>query len=267
MKKAFILSLSMTVMALAMKAQVKTTNVKQVATLNMPTDGGNNGAAVAWHPVQKKYYAAYAGNTDYPLAVFNTAYQLVSPEDLTTLFDVRGMWYNTVSKKLEANGYDDNGWISYKLDQKGIPQDIQPLQEGMVQPDPQSLGVFDALKKKICFLTDNRIVYYSLSGEPLDESIELELKKSDVNEGGLTDDEDEEEYNKTALCYTGMANAEFAVLNYASLQIEMYNRKGACTKKLQLPDDAVVYTNFNFSYANGIWWLFDKNEKKWIGYK
>lgn len=65
-------------------------------------------------------------------------------------------------------------------------------------------------------------------------------------------------------CYTGIPNAEFAILNYSKLQIEMYNRKGVLTKALQLPDEAVVYNNFTLAYANNIWWLFDKVEKKMV---
>ncbi|MFZ1329026.1 MAG: hypothetical protein WAW27_08365 [Chitinophagaceae bacterium] len=271
MKKYLLVSFSLVLISMNVVAQlVAAKPVKKVATLSMPTESGNNGATVVWHPVLKKYYASYAGNAEYPMAVFDATYRLVSPEDIATMFDVRGMWYNTITKRLEANGFDENGWISYKLDTKGIPEDIVQLQDGMVQPDKQSLGVFDAMKKKICFLSDNRILYYSLNGEALDEMVELKLK---IAGDETMDDELEEDielsdvYNLTALCYTGIPNAEFAILNYSLLQIEMYNRKGVLTKTLQLPDDTVVYNNFNFAYANSTWWLFDKNEKKWIGFK
>ncbi len=269
MKKYLIVSFSLVLISMNVMAQLLAAKpVKKVASLSMPTEAGNNGATVVWHPVLKKYYASYAGNAEYPLAVFDATYRLVSPEDITTMFDVRGMWYNTITKRLEANGYDENGWISYKLDAKGIPEDIVLLQDGMVQPDKQSLGVFDVLKKKICFLSGNRILYYSLNGEALDEMVELKMKTAESMEGELVEDEEMADmYNSSALCYTGIVNAEFAVLNYSLLQIEMYNRKGVLTKVLQLPDDTVVYDNFNFAYANSTWWLFDKNEKKWFGFK
>ncbi len=254
----------------SLNAQITARPAKKVAVLSMPGDNGNNGATVVWHPLLKKYYASFAGNLEYPLAVFDATFKLVSPYDMTTMFDVRGMWYNTITKKLEANGYDQNGWISYKLNTKGIPVDIVQLQDGQMQPDKQSLGVFDAVKKKIVFLSDNRILYYSLTGKALDEMIELKLKinETEMMEDELVEDKEMAEvYNVSALCYTGILNAEFAILNYSTLQIEMYNRKGVMTKALQLPDDTVVYDNFNFAYANGIWWLFDKEERKWFGFK
>ena len=225
---------------------------------------------VVWHPILKKYYTSFAGNIDFPFAVFSPTFKLVSSEDITTMFDVRGMWYNTVTKKLEANGYNENGWISYKLNASGIPEDIVQLQDGMVQPAEQSVGVFDAVKKRILFLNMGFIYSYSLTGKIADDSIELKLKevKLDTLDSELeADDEFTNEYNSTALCFTGILNSEFAVLNCSSLQIEMYNRKGILTKALQLPDETVVYNSFNFSYANGIWWLFDKNERKWVGFK
>ena len=270
MKTILLFSLSFFLISATVEAQINTKPVKKVAVLSMPGDAGSNGAAVVWHPVLKKYYASFAGNTEYPLAIFDATYKLLSSDDVTTMFDVRGMWYNTVSKKLEANGYDENGWISYKLNAKGIPEDIVQLQEGMVQPTEQSVGVFDAQKKRISFLKDGTIYSYSLNGQIADDYIELKLK---VDEPSETEDELEkttaltDAYSTNTLCYTGIVNAEFAVLNYSSLQIECYNRKGIQTKSLQLPDDAVVYNNFNFAYANGIFWLFDKNERQWIGYK
>src|SRR5262245_4426823 len=77
------------------------TTLKKVLELKMPKEGGANGASVAWHPVQKKYYAAMAGNTTYPLAVFDINGKRLSADDQTTMFDVRGLWYNSRSKKLQ----------------------------------------------------------------------------------------------------------------------------------------------------------------------
>mgnify|MGYP006388747501 CR=1 FL=1 len=48
----------------------------QTAALLMPRTvddemPGTRGASVTWHPVQKKYYTAMAGNGAYPMAVFD----------------------------------------------------------------------------------------------------------------------------------------------------------------------------------------------------
>jgi hypothetical protein len=243
--------------------------LKKVMTLAMPTDKGNNGASVVWHPVRKKYYATYAGNVTYPMGVFDVTGKRVSPEDLEGLFDVRGMWYNTVSKQIEANGYASSGWVSYSLNAQGIPEEIENLHDGQVQPGPQSVGTFDAVKKRVSFLHDGSIYSYSLAGEEATDVIVLKRKEMDAETAAELEEEGEsaEKYNATSLCYTGILNAEFAILNYDDMLIELYNRKGTLTKSFQLPDDVILYTNFNFAYANGIWWLFDKGAKAWYGFK
>ena len=104
---------------------------------------GKRGGAVIWHPLQKKYYAVFAGNQTYPLAVFDFAGKRLSGDDLTTLEDLRGLWYNPTLKKICGNGYNDNGWFSYKLDAKGIPAEAEIYAAGMNQPGEQSVGVFN----------------------------------------------------------------------------------------------------------------------------
>lgn len=272
MKKNILIFFALLFVSMNVIAQVTAKPVKKIMTLSMPGETGSNGASVVWHPVLKKYYASFAGNASYPLAVFDIKGNLLSPDNLETMFDVRGLWYNTVSKKIEANGYDDFGWISYKLNIKGIPEDVVQLQEGMVQPGAHSVGVFDAIKKRVCFLDNGIISSYSLKGEKADDEIEInnntETEDAEITEGELeADSETEDKYNSTALCYTGIANAEFGILNYGKMQIELYNRKGILTKAFKLPDDILGYDNFNFAYANSIWWLFDKDERKWFGFK
>jgi hypothetical protein len=36
---------------------------------------------------------------------------------------------------------------------------------------------------------------------------------------------------------------------------------------LKLPEDAISYDWLNFSFSNGIYWLFEKDNRKWVGYK
>ena len=270
MKKISIALVVTLLTCINMIAQVTAKPVKKVATLSMPGETGSNGAAVVWHPGLKKYFASFAGNAVYPFAVFDATGKRLSPYELEAMFDIRGMWYNTLSKKIEANGYNDKGWISYKLNAKGIPEGIIQLKSGQLQPDPQSVGVFDAAKKRVCFLDARSIISYSLQGELTVDVIELKYKNDETvqPEGELEDNSKPvAEYNATALCYTGIVNGEFAVLNYGEMLIELYNRKGILTKAFKLPDDMPLYTNFNFTYANGIWWMFDKDDRKWVGFK
>ena len=71
-----------------------TVGIKEKLRLQMPEGSGSNGASVAWHPVLKRYYAAFAGNADFPLGIFDEKGKRLSADNLTTQIDVRGLWYN-----------------------------------------------------------------------------------------------------------------------------------------------------------------------------
>lgn len=232
---------------------------------------GKRGAAVIWHPVQKKYYAAFAGNQSFPLAVFDVTGKRLSDEYLTCMVDTRGLWYNPTLKKICGNGYSDIGWFSYTLDAKGIPDDYEIYIEGMNQPGEQSIGVFNTKSNMVYFLNGQNIYVYNKEGM-LEEDSTIRIyagisKKEDIDE----DDDAEylsEDYNYNVLIYTGNPKTEFGLLNVTEKQVELYNRKtGLMTQKLKLPEDLPTWGAFNFSYANGIYWAFDQDTRIWTGYK
>jgi hypothetical protein len=232
---------------------------------------GKRGGAVVWHPVQKKYYAAFAGNYSFPLAVFDITGKRLSGEILTTMQDLRGLWYNPKLKKICGNGYSDIGWFSYKLDAKGIPAESEVYAEGMNQPDEQSIGTYNSKSNMICFLYGQNILVYNADAiQEEDSTIRLYpgiSKKEQIDE---EDDESviSEDYSYNILIYTGIPKAEFGLLNIYEKQVELYNQKtGLMTQKLKLPADLPTWDGFNFSYANGIYWAFDQDTRIWTGYK
>jgi hypothetical protein len=232
---------------------------------------GTKGAAVAWDPLQKKYYAAFAGNMSFPLAVFDATGKRLSDESLTTMIDTRGLWYSPKMKKICGNGYNDLGWFSYELDRKGIPEDYEFIAEGKIQPDNNSIGVLNTESNMVCFLDGQYIVVYGSDFMEDDES-ETRLypgisRKEDI------DEEDEgdflgDDYNFTVLIYTGIPKAEFGLINAAKKEVELYNQKtGLMTQILRLPADLELWKSFNFGYANGIYWAFNQGARTWVGYK
>ena len=243
----------------------------KVLTLKIQRKGGANGASVAWHPKQKKYYAAMAGNVVFPLQVFDAKGKLLSDTSLEAMFDVRGLWYNPLVDALQGNGYDDFGWTQYLLDAKGMPEGLKPLFHGMLQPNEQSVGVFVPKDNAVYFMNDRGFTlakYKVADGNNTNDDITLypgarTKPEKDAGSEGL-----EENYNSNAIVYTGITGAEIGLLNIAANQIELYSlSSGLMQAVLKLPDGAPVYQRLNFSYSNGIYWLFDKNERTWVGYK
>ena len=276
MIKTILLSAATLLFAVSSQAQTQaksqTKILKKSLELKMPKTvdddmPGTRGAAVVWHPVQKKYYAAFAGNYGYPLAVFDATGKRLSKDTLITMFDIRGMWYNPTKKTIQMNGYNEGGWAEYILDSKGIPTDKEVMFEGMNQPNDQSTGFYNTRDKFVYFLNDdgNLAKYEGVSAE-YEKDITLNLGKTEE------DDEFEnadviDDYN-TAATYTDMPGSEIALLNHYEKKIEIYSlRTGYKVKEFSLPEEATIESRFNFSYSNGIYWLFDMKKRTWFGYR
>ena len=266
---SFLLLLSFSISVTAQQ-EVK---LKKVLELKMPDGAGTNSSGITYHPESKRYYASFAGNARHPFAIFDHKGKRLSDDDQKALFDVRGLWWNPSIKKFCANGYYENGWITYKLDKKGMPIDIEQLYSGMVQPDEQSVAAFNPRSNDVFFL--NGQVVWTIPAETgmvEDEDIRLYVgaaNRSEALDLEFYEDEDHlpSDYNHT-LIYTGVKKGEFGILNHYDKQVELYDRKtGYMTQILILPDDAPAAKMLCFGFANGIYWLFDKEERTWVGYK
>lgn len=244
--------------------------LKEVIKFEITEEGGANGAAVAWHPGQKKYYAAMAGNKEFPLVVLDAKGKKLFDDGITTQHDVRGLWYNPFVKALQTNGYDDYGWGQYELLENGKPGDITIIYDGMLQPTEQSVGAYDAAKNLLYFLDeDGSLAQYNVKSKEFVQSITLNLgktKKDKDKEG--TNEDVLESYNSTALIFTGIKGSEIGVLNIDTREVELYNiADGYLVRTLKVPDTQEVYPMFNFSYTNGIFFFFDKETRVWKGYR
>lgn len=274
MKKAiFFLALFLCITTVFAQTQMKDTLLlKQVMELKINQEGGANGAGVAWNPITKRYYCAMAGNASFPMVVFDATGKQLSDESVSTLIDVRGLWFNPKAKALQANGYNDAGWVSYTLDAKGIPASVTTLFAGMNQPYEQAVGAFHAAANELYFI--DAVEYFDISSYSMIDGKyrgSTTVHPQTIFEFDIDEDLDltvMEDYNLTTPVYTSIPTAEIGLLNVVLSQIELYNlNDGLMTKVLQLPAGAPVNDMFNFSYCNKIYWLFDKDSRKWIGYK
>lgn len=249
-----------------------TQSLKQNLTLLMPrtTDDdkpGTRGASVAWHPVQKKYYAAMAGNVEYPMAVYDATGKRLSNDDLNCNADVRGLWYNPKTKTIQGNAYDENGWFEVKTNAKGIPSETKTLMEGMNQPDAQSVGNYIPATNQVIFLNNGAVTFYNYADATSGNTLTIHWGLAKASKDEVIEEVTPEAYNKTVI-YTGIKGAELGFLNTEKMQIELYNKTtGLMAKKLLLPEEAPVNAMFNFAYSNGLYWLFDIEQRKWFGYK
>jgi len=276
MKKLLFFLLFFTTTFITVKAQSGSEKpIKKIITLLMPRTvdddmPGTRGACVVWHPLQKKYYAAMAGNVAYPLGVFDATGKKLSADSLNTNADIRGLWYNPQKKRIEGNSYNDFGWFSYALNAKGIPGETDVFLDGMNQPDVQSVGAYSIARQQVLFLYNGNVYFYSINGDVLDKTLQIQWGRTKSDGPGEEEEETStpEDYNSTTVVFTGLKGAELGFLNITEMQIELYNiEDGFLSKKLKLPDEASMNAMFNFAYTNGIYWLYNIEERKWSGYK
>ncbi len=231
------------------------------AVLEIPqgVSEGTNGTGLAYDPVKKLYYTAFAGNSTFPLIVFKPDGKVVD-DNTTTMVDVRGLWYNPKTAAIEANGFAENGIIQYQTDKNGVPTNYKMLFEGQNQPEANSVGVLDPAHNEILFLEleDGVGTVHRYSRNTGKELGVIELQ--DLDDLAL--------YNTTAMVYTGIKGAELGIVDYELAIIYLFDiSTGENTKQVTLPLDTVVEERFNFAFANGMFWFFDTAYRTWYGYK
>ena len=284
--KKYVLSLLILVLACPVFAQQSSSTNKakplvKTITLQMPRTSsddnpGTRGASVAWHPVQKKYYAAMAGNRDYPLAVFDAKGKQLSPDTANCNADIRGFWFNSSKLSLEGNTYGDPsrqpyGLIRFQTDGKGIIRAVTSFQPDISMPGFNAVGCLHPAKQQVLFYYDGFVYRYSLSdGKRIDSlSIELGNRASDGKLEDFTEWERRlDKYNNTTMLYTGIKGAEWGLLNYIDRQIELYDEKTHfLTRVYSLPSEASSESSFNLAFCNNQFWFFDMDTREWKGYR
>lgn len=242
--------------------------LKVMTTLQMPGETGTNGtrgASVAWNPITRKYYASMAGNSSYPMAVFDPNGKRLSDAELSTDFDTRGLWFDAGTKRICANGYDDNGWIAYVLDTQGIPLETKRVISGKTQPDENAVGAGDG-KKSVFFMhptfDDYRFVIseYSLQGSFVKHHYLL-LPEQLM-------EYDESSFNMNCILFTGIPGKEFGVIHPEDNQVHLFSKlSGKWIQTLNVPLEVELSEHFNSAYANGYFWFYNEKNRTWYGMK
>jgi hypothetical protein len=217
---------------------------------------GTNGAAVAFNPSEKVYYAVMAGSEEFPLEKFDIfGNSIISAK---AGIDVRGMWWNPKTKSLEMNAYGDYGYYKIELKENGDPMGIaSKLVFGQNQPSEQSSAAFDPVKQQL-FFYDNGVIYtYSLkSGKVRKKRLSLDIQADIVN------------INSTSMIFTGIKGLEYGVLNYVDGELLLFDKKhGKHSGTVNFIHNAPLSNALRFSYANKLVWLFNAEYGIWYGYE
>lgn len=216
---------------------------------------GTNGAGLAYNASQGLYYASIAGNESYPLIIFNNQGDLMEQQAIG--YDVRGIWYNPKTERLEGNAYAKRGWVAFGMDENAYPtEDVTVFAPGMNQPSSQAVGTIWAKKKAIVFLHNNYIHLHRAKDGAEKKIIELTGIPSSLDD-----------INMYTAIATGVKGYEFGILNHVKKRVYFFNKKGKYTDQCKLPEDAITNDSFRFGYANNRVFLYDVIDRTWTAYQ
>lgn len=247
-------------------------------TLIMPVQQVAVNATLTWIPKYKMYVAAFMGNASYPMILMKENGALVLKDTKEIGADIRSLWYNGFKNQLQANLYGEGGWVSWTLDDKGIPGEMNQIFDESTQPDDNCVGFYDASTDVVYFLYGSAVydfdavtgagnnnevnLYIGYTPQELkeDKSIIKDFVNSDIEQGY---------YNSTnAVLVREKETVLFGVLNLGTKAIELYSKKtGILHSILRLPADIpALPERFNFTYCNGKYWIYFTQTSTWMGF-
>ncbi len=233
-------------------AQAPMASPKKSVSFTFSQPDGTNASAVVWNPAKRVYYTVIAGNAEFPLETFDDQGRMVSNRSARA--DMRGLWWNAKKRTLMGNCAGEGGWVEIATDLEGNPSgEPNIFLAGMNQPDFQSVGAFDG--KKVVFYNEGSLFFYNPKNGKASGSVSLQLPCSQDN------------INATSAGCTGQKGYEYVLLDYEAGRLYFFNRKGKLTATSKLPAGAVTYGMFRFSFANGMAFLYDAEERTWTGYR
>lgn len=255
--KLFSLILLLSLMGTAgIQAQAPMSEAKFAFSYHFQSSEGTNACGITYIPGPNVYVTAIAGNTGFPLEVFDREGNTLSSQEVG--LDLRGLWYNPGTKSLEANCYGDGGWFSMAVDAKGIPQgDWTPIIQGMFQRDEQAALSFVASKKVLVTLGESFFSFWKRSSK--------KPKEKAAYFHGTPGDTDWY-LNPHVAAYTGNNDYPLAVLELNACQILYFDLKGKYLGATKV-DNCPEMDGFRFGFANRHAFIYDEVDRIWRAYR
>lgn len=233
-------------------------NPQKDIELKIQGQGGTNGSAVAFDPILKRYFTAMAGNTTYPLDVFDRSGRFIATNNCNA--DIRGLFYNPEFSTIECNTYQNHNIMSFFFENNGKLKTNSPksVLSNLEATEPNACLNFDILNKKYIAFDKAKMSVSRFSYD--DGKKERDLKVKLPNNG--------ENINYTSVIYIDIQDGAYGFLDFIKKQVILIDPKtGSPLATIQLPSNAKTNDAFRFAYANGEIFLFDVDKRIWTGYK
>jgi hypothetical protein len=216
---------------------------------------GGMGVSVVWHPLINRYYTAVSGTGENWLIIYNHEGKTIKKPYLLP-FDPGSLWMENSGKALKSYASGMEGLYVIHL-QEGNPAYFENIFYSLHNPVAIGNGVWVRHRKELCYYHDKTIFRY---------------KTRHVNHRApitLMIDDYENELNSMGIIYTGIRNKEIGFYDHGQHRIMLYSAKsGRCTSILQIMDETGPKPLCgDIAYANGYYWLYDRETGNWHGYR
>ena len=223
-------------------------------TLTASITGTANRSSLAYNPLKEVYYSVNAGSGSYYIDTYDSNGVLL--DSVASGFDFRGAWWNPLLFTFEGNGYNSAGIINKEIDPfTGVAAAGGSIVAANTQPNPQSVGDMDTARYELIYQEGGSIYRYSrLDDSPLGTNVITGLPSGTV-------------LNNYSIYYTGFEGMEFGVYDYANLRFIYVNKSSEYVGFSQLPGTAYAAQNYQTSWANRMFWIYDPGLSQWVSYK
>lgn len=216
---------------------------------------GGMGVTVVWNPAVKRYYAAVSGSGDRWLFIYDQKGQSVKAPYLLP-FDPGSLWVEAGGNSLKSYASGMEGLYEIHL-REGLPAYAENIFYALHNPVAIGNGAWVRRHRELWYYHDKTIFRYKTRHAHHRTPIHLDI------------DDFENEINSMGMVYTDIKNGEIGLYDRAQHRILLYSsRNGRCTRILQIMDEnGPKPLCGDFAYANGIFWLYDRETGNWQGYK
>ncbi|WMJ72628.1 T9SS type A sorting domain-containing protein [Cytophagaceae bacterium ABcell3] len=224
-------------------------------TISLQCYGGTaNRTALAYNPERKLYYSVNGGAIDYAVETFSETGDSLGWAE--TGFDYRGAWWNPGGSALEGNGRFFTGiWEQNLNTGTGVAVEGGLIIMQVNVNLGQLVGDLDYKNNFIIYYSDGHVVRFDRADHTIADSLEII---------GLPDTEF---VNSTSVVYTGIDGFEYGLYNYDTKDLYYINAStGVFSGRTHLPATAAAPVNFRISFANEQFWIFNGEDRQWVGY-
>lgn len=249
LKLAFVLFFSKT--SLAQPVQ----NIKPETRLISKKITGGMGVSVVWSQALKRYYAVVSATGEKWLFLYDqNGNPIKNPYQLP--FDPGSLWMEGTGKSLKSYASGMEGLYIIHL-REGLPAYAENVFYSLHNPVAIGNGAWVSRRRELWYYHDKTIFRYKTRHAHHRPPLHLDI------------DDFENELNNMGLIYTGIRHCEIGLYDRGQNRILLFNASnGRCHRILQILDEnGPKPLCGDFAYANGYYWLFNRETGIWHGYR